>query len=410
MNPFVQKEFTSKWVKFFSNNRKPYHFDFLSPVPFVRSKARYIFYNVGRNITNGLTYKLNEKFQDYRKKVFLLYDVISYQEESGNSLPKGIGIKKVRQYKGYLTRLSRYTDFDDFFLSHYSSSSRMKLRKNERKLNTNFSVDYKIVYGEIDKDSYHELMDRLFELIDHRFKTLRIDNDIINKKEYYRELFYDMILAKKAIIHMICHNDLPIAISLSFISGDTLLYAINTFDTRYRRYNLGHLAIVNMVKWCFANNMQILDHSKGTYDYKLRWANESYFFENHILYDRHSMKCRMTATMMAKYFTFKQQLRNKKINETYVKLRFKLNPKRNAVKDGENIKLVDLKEKSINDNDYDILSNKEVHKLDIASVVYDLIYSNPQSMDNVKVLKRKENCWEYIVLAKGIRKKIMRTV
>ncbi|WP_190808448.1 GNAT family N-acetyltransferase [Flagellimonas sp. S3867] len=406
MNPFFHKEFTKNWLKFFATGKKPVYYKSVGPLGFIKSWAPRLYYNIGRNITNGLTYNLYKGQSDIRKKVFLVYDVIPYVAELSKEQPKNIGVKKIKQYKGYLTRFTEYKDFNDFLSGHYSSSTRMKLRKNERKLKTNFNIEYETLFGDVSKQRYENLMDYVFELIESRFKNLRLDNDILHKKEYYRKLFYDMILGKKAIIHMICHDKQPIAVSLSFLSESSLLYAINTFDTRYRRYNLGHISILNMVKWCFENNMDILDYSKGTYDYKLRWANETYCFENHIIYDKNSMLCKFIASLLFNYFSLKQYLRDKKFNETYVKFKFFWNSKRKNAEMGSAIKIEDIDEERLVEELYEKISHEQLSNLDIAGKVYDMLYSKPQSMDSVQILKHK-NGLEYVVIANGIRKRII---
>lgn len=406
-NPFFHKEFTKNWLKFFAANKKPVYFKSIGPLGFVKSKLPWVHYNIGRNITNGLSYNINAEHSDFKRKVFLVYDVIPYGMGSEKELPNNMGIRKVRQYKGYLTRFDKYEDFKDFFSGHYSSSTRMKLRKNERKLKTNFKIQYRTFFGDISKQEYEELMDYVFDLIEFRFKSLKLDNDILHKKAYYRNLFYDMILAKKAIIHQICHNQQPIAVSLSFLSENSLLYAINTFDTRYRRYNLGHISIMNMVKWCFENNISILDYSKGTYDYKLRWANETYCFENHIIYDKNSFKSRITSSLLSNYFALKQYLRDKKFNETYVKLKFILNTKRTDSKNKKMMKIVDFPVEKLDEESYEIVNQEQLMDIEIAGRVYDLLYSKPQSLDSVKILKNKKNALEYVVIASGISKRIL---
>ncbi|WP_394972483.1 GNAT family N-acetyltransferase [uncultured Croceitalea sp.] len=363
-----------------------------------------MYFNIGRNITNGLYYELHNKFIDYKKKVLLIYDVISYQRESGNTIFDKVGVKKISQYRGYLTRIDKYSSFDDFFLDHYSSSSRMKIRKNERKLKTNFRIKYNVVHKQIDRTDYDNIMDKLFELIEERFTDLKLDNDIVNKKEYYRELFFPMIKNGTAIIHFICNNNIPIAISLSFLSNDTLFYAVNTFDTAYRRYNLGHLSIMNILKWCFENDKKVLDYSKGTYEYKLRWANETYCFENHIIYDKSSLKCKMLTLWIIYYFKFKQFLRVKNINETYVKFKFLIaNLFSKNKRANEKYELKDFND-DIEDDDYDIIGLDTLNDT-IKSFINDLLYSKPQPITNVTVYWNK-NTEVYVLIANGISKQI----
>ncbi|MEX0314949.1 MAG: GNAT family N-acetyltransferase [Allomuricauda sp.] len=406
MNPFVQKEFISNWLKHFSSNRQPVYFNFINPIGFIKTKLSFLYYNIGRNITNGLDYTILDKGKDYKRKVIVIFDVISYIKESGQNLPGYLGLKKIKQYKGHLSRFTDYESYDDFLAQHYSSSTRRGLRKNEKRLKTNFNIQEKEVYGNISKDSYNELLDRVYDLIKVRFQNLGLDNDILNKKEYYRELLFDMILSKKAVIHTICHNEIPIAVGISFLSDRVVYYAITTFDVRYRRYNLGHLIITNVAKWCFENNYDILDYSKGTYEYKLRWSNEDYFFENHIIYDKTSIICVTTAWILSNYFKFKQFLRNRNLNETYVKLKFLLDKNKKESENKNNIRSEDFKDEDVNLNSLDKVAKDQLSCLEISEKIYDLLYSNPQPLESVEVFKTKDKS-EYFVFAKGVKKRII---
>ena len=115
----------------------------------------------------------------------------------------------------------------------------------------------------------------------------------------------------------------------NFLSDDTLFYSITTFDTDYTNYNIGHTTIMEILKWCFNNNINIIDFSKGEAEYKSRWLTEVYFFQNHILYDSKSLFSRVMALSIFYYFSFKQFLRDKNFNTLFSKFQFLLKTNNN---------------------------------------------------------------------------------
>ncbi|MCV6628458.1 MAG: GNAT family N-acetyltransferase [Flavobacteriaceae bacterium] len=407
MYPFIEKEFTNTWMQYFAQQKKAHFFESISPLGFIKSRIPFLYYNIGKNITNGLYYELNSEAKDYKNKVFLMYDIIRYAGIPHSDMDnKDFGIKNIDQYKGYLTRLTDYADYEAFVNDHYSRSTRMKLRKNLRKLETNFPIEYEELYGPVDENKYHKVMDRLYYLIENRFDDLGVDNDILHKRDYYRVLFLKMVQEKKAIIHLIKHGDRPISICLSFLTKDVMFFAINTFDTNYRRYNLGHLSIINLMKWCFNNDIQVLDYSKGTYEYKLRWRNEEYCFENHIVYDKHSIGSTIVANVLYYYYRFKQYLRDLKINETYVKLRYRLFHLNRKPKEVKRFAFEKMSDAQIDKQYYKELEQNSEAFQAMQATINDLIYSKPQPVKEVTLMKHQEK-EEYLVLGKDLQTKVM---
>tara|TARA_R110000822_G_scaffold127915_5_gene263499 strand:- start:5702 stop:6943 length:1242 start_codon:yes stop_codon:yes gene_type:complete len=409
-NPFFSKKFIDIWLKHFENNNKPTVFSNIESIKFVQNKQKLFYYNVGKNITNGISYVLRNDADDSRGKVFLIYDVLPYlnQQNSISNHPYLI-LKKVPQYSGYLTDLSGYEDFDSFFSQHFSAKSRSNIRKWDKRLKENFKITFKVFYGLIDITEYNHLFDSLLTLIQKRWSDLGMENDILKDHVYYRELCYNMILDKTASLNVIYSNNEAIAISVCFASKKELFFAITTFDVDFRKYNLGHLLIMYIMKWCFKNGIEIFDYSKGTYEYKTRWSNSTYIFEHHVLFDQKSVTSTLIGNYLVVFYKMKQFLREKNINLLYSKIKYGIN---NTLKSHAK-KEQSIEIKDINPSDIDKVSSK--FPLDSSSedysrlkpIIYDIIFSNPQPFNSIKVYKASDENIFFVAGEKFLKKVIL---
>ena len=122
-NPFLTDTFSSVWSKHFDGNKTPVKFKCFKNAKFVKSRLPRLFYNVGKNITNGMSYELAVLENDHKGRVFLFHDVPSYFDLSSMDESSLIRIK-VPQYKGFLSDLRSYGSYDDFLKSQFKSNSR----------------------------------------------------------------------------------------------------------------------------------------------------------------------------------------------------------------------------------------------------------------------------------------------
>ena len=322
-NPFLSNTFTSTWLKHFAKNEKTFQFDFIKNVTFLKHKYFPFYFNVGKNITSGMSYTLNnlEENIDYKGRVCLLYDIPEYFNIDPNIGASGIKISKVGQYKGYLLDLESYTDFNDL-LMNFKSKKRNKYKSKKVQLEKDFDISYTYFYGDVDKEKFNQSILVFNKLIKKRFGGLGIENNIVGKWHYYEELIYKMVLEKKGVLFATYNKDTPIAFAFCFLSDDILFYAAPTFDTDYLKYNLGHTSIMAILEWCFEQNISLFDFSKGEFEYKKRWANNSYKFGTHILYDSNSIRATTVGVCLINYFKLKQFLRDKGINLLYSKLKY----------------------------------------------------------------------------------------
>ena len=159
-----------------------------------------------------------------------------------------------------------------------------------------------------------------------------------------------------------------------------------------------------MMKWCFDNDRNTFDFSKGTGDYKNRWANESYDFENHILYDGKSLKSIIIGNYLYGYFILKQFLRDINVNKLYSKIKFFLGKKTIRVNEEEVI-VKELSKKEFNLTENDVVQVSLIDYEIIKPIVYDQLFSVPQPITNISVYKFKDK-EEFIIKGKAILHKV----
>ena len=324
-NPFTSDIFTTIWLKHFYSGKSGFNFDFIQGLSFVKFSLFPIFINVGKNHTKGIDYTLSQQgWQDYKNKVFLIYDVPNYFRIITNTRNHKLKEYIVKQYPGYIIDLEPYKDVDHYLDSTHSKNSRRNLKRYRNKLEKTGDIHYKMYFGQISRRQYDFIFDHFRKLLERRFLDKQIRNNNLDIKEwnFYYEVAYPMILEKKASLYVICDAEKPIGVTLNYISDDTLFCAITVFDIDYRKFHLGSLMVLKITQWCFENRIKVLDFSKGYYEYKTRWATKEYDFNYHILYNSSSLYSNCIAFCLKLIFKLKQFLRAKGINELFHKYTF----------------------------------------------------------------------------------------
>ena len=220
-------------------------------------------------------------------------------------------VKKIPQYKGYLIDLTKFNDANDLFTKTLSKNPRKNFRAKKRKLESGHEISYQFYYGEIDKGYYDDLFDTCYNLMEERFHQKKIYNrNLINWKKYH-DFFYPMILEKKASIFVISDGDKPITITLNFHVLDIVFSHIQIYDINYSRYSMGDIAIFKNIEWCYRNDFNIWDFSKGATVNKLRWSNHIYQFDHHMFYNSKSLISTIKAGTVSLKLAIKQLLRDR---------------------------------------------------------------------------------------------------
>lgn len=385
-NPFTSASFEKKWMKHFMPSKKIQSFEFINGVRFYKTSHFPIYFNTGKNLTKGNYYEINNA-SDFKNKVFVIYDVPSfYKLKVKSDSKKVLKLHRVKQYEGFLIDLDKYSTLDEYFLSTFGKSSRMKLRKYSKRLEHCFNISSKMYLGFIEKMEYDFLFEQFMTLLVHRYSKKAISYNNMEAKEwsFYKDVAYSLILEKKASLFVLYNGKLPIAITYSYHTDTSLIDAITVFDIDYTKFNLGYVNNLKLIDWCLENNIKQLDFSKGYFDYKKRLGNLEYNFEYHVYYDNSSIISRSYAFLIKKYFELKQYMRDKKINEKLHKITYWLK-NLNATKEKEiNYKFINLEkedyQKGLNEIDINESKNASLKKM-----VFDFQYLNQESFEDVKI-------------------------
>ncbi|WP_406683898.1 GNAT family N-acetyltransferase [Seonamhaeicola sp. MEBiC1930] len=324
-----------------------------------------------------------ENHKDYKRKTFLIYDVPSYFGIA-NGINNRLKKLSATQYPGFLTNLDGFGGFDEFLSSNFSKKSRYKFKSYKRTLERSFDVKYKHIFNSISKEEYNEIFDDFNKILTKRFNNKQVTNNNLSSEEwdFYRDVTYQLMLENKASLYIIYNGTSPIAISLNYFSEDILFFAITTFDIDYYKFNLGTVHLMELYKWCFNNNIRTFDLSKGYYDYKERWGNMKYSFENHIYFDSQSMTATTIAYSLFYYFQLKQYLRNKKFNDHLNKIKYFVK-KRDKIENSNTY----TSEEIIEDNlsSFEEINFNQPEYSYLKKIVFEFVYMKSENINDIRV-------------------------
>ncbi|MCM4154267.1 GNAT family N-acetyltransferase [Arenibacter sp. N53] len=388
-NPFLSDTFTRIWSKHFNKDKPTYIFKFIANLSFTKSTWLPIYCNIGKNHTKGISYSLvPDQSTDFARGVFLIYDVPTFFNLKINNSNKKLGLIKIKQYQGFLVELLNYSDFNQYFSSAFSKSSRYKLNKYKKRLESCFDISYKMYYGAIDPDQYNTIFVHFKQLLEKRFLDKGTTNNNLDPKEwnFYTEVAYPMILEKKASLFVIYNGDTPIGVTLNYFSDTIVFDAITVFDIDYEKFHLGSVSIMKLIEWSINQKFKYFDFSKGHFDYKKRWANKEYYFEYHLYYDKSSIISSALGNTIALYFNLKQYFREKNLNVKFHKLTFwfrNLQAKKNENEKYFSMPIGD----EINLEKYIEINRDSDEWIHLKANIFEFLYLNNSSEKDLKVKK-----------------------
>lgn len=389
LNPFNSKSFIDIWTKHFNKNEKGISFRFIDRVSFVKHKFLPYYINVGVKLTNGFDYEIStQKEKDYKNKVFLIRDIPTYFNLPTFKPYGSLRLKKIFQYEGYITRVSNYESLDDYLRSIYKSNTRSKLKRNIKRLEASFNVDYVMYFGDISQEQFKNVFQEFYHLFEKRYANKNEPCGELNPVvwNYYTELAYSMINEKTASLFVVYCDKKPIGVTFSYHFGDTLIEALTVFDIDFYRYNIGHTTILKMLEWSFENNIKIFDYTQGDFEYKKRWSSDTYQTHYHLLYDSKSIISVFIANFVVFYFNFKRVFREKNYNKIYHKLKYKLfgdnKPEPVVIEPFHVEKIGDGKPQKAHLQKLDIESPEF---LSVRRAIYDFLYMNPQKAQSIEL-------------------------
>ncbi len=395
--PFSTYIFQQVWKKHFIPNRHVASFKCINGVTFYKSSVLPLFFNIGKNLTKGNSYNLCD-YADYKNKSFVIYDVLPRLNDISNNCSKNVGIYKSTQYPGFLIDLSRFNSVEDYLLATFSKNTRMKMRKFNKRLEQCFDISSKMFFGPIDKKEYDALFVSFMDLLQKRYNDKQISYNNMQPVEwnFYKDVAYPLILEKKASLFVIYDNNVPIAITYNYHTGDTIIDAITVFDIDYAKFNIGYINNLKLLDWCFDNGINTLDFSKGYFDYKKRMCTLEYNFEYHIIYDRKSIISKFIALSYYNFLELKTYLRNKKLDVKFHKITYSIKNKKQS-KPIKEVEITKLNNLPVSKDLEKIDVRNENHHNSLAKCVNDFLYLSIKPYNEIDVYKINSQDNTYII-------------
>ena len=348
------------------------------------------------------------------KDLYVFTEVPDYLKFNLHQNLEALARKSWKVNDGFLANLSQYNDIDDYLKNHFGKTSRSKIRRYLKRLETCLEPTYKIYFGDIDENEYHRLFDYLKTFMMRRFAQKREENIDLPLLEEYRGLLLPMIRKKRAGIFVIYHGNRPIDIATSVINGNVLGTSIGSYDINYEVFSLGTIDLYKHVEWCFDKGFEILDLGRGDYFYKRKWVDEKYIFHKHLIYDPKNLKHRLTVSLKKAYGQFVYNMINflKKLKVQYLWGKYFRLHYQYFRKDLH----VELHKKFFVLNEVeepDWSSLESIHLEDAENIwltkpINDFIYKAHEKFENVQVFaKTGTNGIEYYLRGKGTIQKIV---
>jgi len=243
---------------------------------------------IRNSFTGNLAYqkKLPQENPNYGgQRLMVLTSVPSYIDTKLD-LGTDIIIKKVRTFPGSLIKLSTYKSYEEYLKKTFDQKGRSHFAKCQNLLNECFTIRHQIYYGSMEKEEYQIVFNAFEQMQARRFKQKGLQSSTDPMLSEYREKTLEFVRNKQACISVIYNGDTPIAISLNYILGKILHGFTKTFDSAYSKFSLGHIELLNVIKWSFDEGFEVFDFMKGEYNYKNRFADTSYPFLVETIYQK----------------------------------------------------------------------------------------------------------------------------
>lgn len=367
-------------------------------------------YSKLENTLTGASLKNKNDHSKYNSSIYCIYDFPDYLK--GYIDQGSWKAKSINTYEGSLILLKNYKNTGDYLKRKFSKDRLSKFRTYQQRLEISFNINYKTYFGNIDKKEYQLLFAEFREMTKKRFLEKKIQNHDLTRWQIYEDIAYPLINSRDAVLFVIFSDHKPISICLNFIKGKTIYGYLRTYDVDYSKFYLGYTDFIKQLNWCYENNLEVFDLLKGIYPYKLKIVDKQYYFQKHILYDSSSL----LASIYAKLIIFQTiifnillvALKKIKINKLYYWLinysyrvrKLKagnsyfsdLHFKKEIVEmPSEQLVMVDL-----NKPPFDFLKRE----------VYNFLYSNKESLNNVQVFKLDNEPESFIIKGKNKIEKI----
>uniref|UniRef100_UPI0026312EB2 GNAT family N-acetyltransferase n=1 Tax=uncultured Eudoraea sp. TaxID=1035614 RepID=UPI0026312EB2 len=232
---------------------------------------------------------------------------------------------RIFEIKGYAISLKGISSVEEYLAIQMNRKLRASILRRKKRLELCFNIRYEVLYNEISKEKYAILMTALRSLLVRRFKQRNEINERLIEWDKFYNLFFTLINTGKASLFTIYEGSNPIALSLNYHLDKIFFGAISSYDIDYSKFGLGQILVYKRLEWCINKKFKIFDMSMGNPEYKIKWCNNIYDFEHHIVYRPTSLPASILARSIALKMYLKNYLKSKNVHLLYreVKARFK---------------------------------------------------------------------------------------
>lgn len=310
---------------------------------------------------------------------------------------KGLYSKKLHHKPGLAAKLdNKFANIEDYLRQECDSRYRKNLARSVRRFQNCFSANYKMFFGSISKEECDFLMGKLYLFIENRFKQRTGRNTILRNWSYYKSLAYNGINNKKASLYVVYNDSIPVDITLSFHDENIMFSYISSYDIDYSKFGIGNIGNYKQIEWCIANKIGMYDIGFGIYDNKRRITNFKYDFE--------SIYVTSKKNIYFKVFTLIEHSKDRLIHYLILKkVNYWFHDTVDKIK-GVDSSFVPKTYEILDDNAHAFESKSIDYTLDtyfyLRKPVYDLIYTNQEHIDLIKVYKSAEELNVYKVTGK----------
>jgi len=309
-------------------------------------------------------------------------------------IPKNFRIQKVKQKLGFAIYIKDNNTIDEY-LKECSTQHRKNVIRAINRLESCFDITSKMYFGDIPADHYHFIMGKLKQMIINRFNQRNGRNKTIDNWEYYANSTLDLIKKKKASLFVIYNKETPIEISINYHQESIMYSSISSYDLDYGKFSLGNVDIYKQLEWCMSNNIHFFDMGYGDFDYKRKWTNHIYDFEDHVIF--HKLNFFGVCYAVFKKYTYKiiDYLISKNINDKFYQL---IKQKKESDSTIYNFEYNLIPTTKLIDNVNGMLINLNLDEYQfLRKPVYDYLYKNQKNQNDIYVYQTNDKSNLYIL-------------
>ncbi len=313
--------------------------------------------------------------------------------------------KKYSSIKGYALCLDNYSDINEYMQDQFNSKARNRIKKRIRRLEKSFNITYNIYFGEIDEDKCSILLDLLKEMIYKRFQERNQESDALKNWAWLQKNVHSLILAKKASLYVIYHEEKPLSISFGYHYGSIFFSYITSYDIDYYKFGLGNIMVYKKLEVCLKNKYRFLEMGWGDLEYKRRWCNHINNLEHYVLFPKYSLLARFIAFWEGNKTRLKAYILSSKLNTLINKTKIFFSRSKKYVRHSNRYFFENLENMNSFTNLIPIdLKNKE--NLHFKPVLNDFIYKTEEYYLDVKLYKSPNEEF-YVIKGKNFCKKVV---